>query len=117
MSTYHSRRAPIAITASHWLREELQHCAKDAGCELEYSTSVPDARPYVGRRPMVILGFDVLTRIRKPIRSARLVVVATLDAPNPRAFHHAGRVHASHVISLPDARAWLVEQLLHPTEH
>jgi hypothetical protein len=103
--------APVAVTASHWLRHELAHCEQDAGSIFDYTDSVPDARKYA-RRPMIIVGADRVARVRNPLYCGGLVVVTTLDPNDRRTFMHAGRIGAAYVISLPQARLWLAEQLL-----
>ncbi len=104
--------APIAITASYWLRFELAHCEQHAGSNFEYTESIPDGRKYARRRPMIIIGSDLVARVRKPVHCGGLVVVATLDPNDRRTFLHAARIGAAYVISLPQARSWLAEQLL-----
>jgi hypothetical protein len=104
--------APIAITASYWLRFELAHCEQHAGCDFEYSDSIPDGRKYAHRCPMMIIGSDLVARVRNPLYCGGLVVVATLDPNDQRTFLHAGRIRAAYVISLPQARLWLAEKLL-----
>lgn len=105
--------APVAITASRWLQQELRQCEQHAGCEFAYTTNIPDGRRH-GRRALVIIGFDLIARVRAPIRSRSHVIVATLDRADVAMFQHAHRIGAPYVIALPAARPWLVEQLLHP---
>ncbi|MEV7628810.1 hypothetical protein [Actinoplanes sp. NPDC089786] len=104
--------APVVITASHWLGQELRQVEQHAGCEIEFTSSIPDGRRNARRRPIVILGADLVTRVRKPIYCGGFVVVAALDFAGPRTFGHAARISASYVIALPNAREWLVDQLL-----
>jgi hypothetical protein len=107
-------RAPVAITASTWLRQELRLCEQHAGCEFDYADSIPDGRKNVRRRPLVVIGADLVSWVRKPITCAGLVVVATLDPADTRAFVHADRIRAPYVIVLPTARPWLADRILHP---
>jgi hypothetical protein len=106
--------APIVITASHWLRQELRQVEQHAGCEFEFTSSIPDGRRNTRRRPIVILGADLVSRVRKPVYCGGFVVVAALDVAGPRTFSHAARISASYVIALPNAREWLVDKLLDP---
>jgi hypothetical protein len=114
MATILSWRAPVAITASTWLRQELGLCEQHAGCEFAYAGCIPDGRKNARRRPMVIIGADLVSRVRKPILCAGLVVVATLEPADTRAFVHADRIGAPYVIALPTARPWLADRILHP---
>jgi hypothetical protein len=104
--------APVAITGSHWLRQELHLVEQHAGCEFEFTGSVPDGRRNARRRPLILLGADLVGRVRKPIHCGGFVVVATLDPDDRRTFSHADRINAPYVIALPNARTWLAEQLL-----
>lgn len=104
--------APIAVTGSRLLRAEPGICEQHAGWDFEYTESIPDGRKYANRRPLIIVGADLVARVRNPMRCGGFVVVATVDL-NERAFLHAGRIGAAYVIGLPHARGWLVDQLLH----
>jgi hypothetical protein len=104
----------VAITASSLLRAELRACGQHAGRHIEYVESIQDGRKYARRRPMVIIGADLVARVRKPIHCG-LLVVATVGPCGGQTFGHASRVGAAYVIDLPSARAWLVDQLLHVT--
>ncbi|MDG4834830.1 hypothetical protein O7627_36800 [Solwaraspora sp. WMMD1047] len=105
-------KATVAITSSHWIRQELHQVELHAGCEFEFTASVPDGRRNTGRRPIVILGADLVGRVRKPISCGGFVVVAALDVAGPRTFSHAARISASYVIALPSAREWLAYKLM-----
>jgi len=104
--------APVVITASHWLRQELHEVEQQAGCEVEFTGSIPDGRRNARRRPIVILGADLVGRVRNPFYCGGFVVVAALDVAGPRTFSHAARISASYVIALPSGRDWLADQLL-----
>ena len=104
--------APVVITSSHWLRQELHQVERHAGCEFEFTGSIPDGRRNARRRPIVIIGSDLVGRVRKPLYCGGFVVVATLDFAGPRTFGHAARISASYVIALPNGRDWLADQLL-----
>lgn len=112
MATKPRWQAPVTITNSHWLRQELHLVEQHAGHEFEFTGSVPDGRKNARRRPLVIIGTDLVARVRKPIHCGGLVVVATLDPHDRRTFSHADRINAPYVIALPNARTWLAEQLL-----
>lgn len=105
--------APIAVTGSRLLRAELAICEQHAGCEIKYTESIPHSRKYANRRPLIIVGVDLVARVRNPLRCRGFVVVVALDPNNERAFPHAERIGAEYLIALPNARPWLVDQLLH----
>jgi hypothetical protein len=113
--TTESRRggwlAPVAVTASYWLRRELDGCAHQAGVELDYTDLVVFARRQAHRRPMIIIGADVTARIRRPVRCGGLVIVAALDVPDAAGYAHAARISADYVIALPLGGPWLAERL------
>jgi hypothetical protein len=105
--------AVVAITASRLLRAELRIVAQDSGNDFEYANSVPHGRRYANRRPMIIVGADLVARVRNPLACGGFVVVATAGPDSRRMFAHAGRIGAVYVIGLPGARSWLAHQLLH----
>lgn len=104
--------APMAVTGSRLLRAELGICEQHAGWDFAYTDSIPDGRKYAGRRPLIIIGSDLVARVRNPMPCGGFVVVAAVEL-NDRVFAHAGRIGAAYVIGLPHARDWLVDQLLH----
>jgi hypothetical protein len=103
--------APVAVTSSYWLRQDLHQVEQHAGYEFEFTGSVPDGRRNARRRPIVIIGADLVGRVRKPLYCGGIVVVATLDPDDRRTFRHAARIGALYVIVLPRARDWLIDQL------
>ncbi|WP_341716573.1 hypothetical protein QQG74_21580 [Micromonospora sp. FIMYZ51] len=111
-STSGHRCTAVAITGSRLLRAELHAVEQDAGCEFDYADSVPDGRRYATRRPLIIIGADLLTRIRRPLTCRGLVIVATVNPPTDRLWEPAQRAGATYVIVLPTARGWLAHHLL-----
>ncbi|MEH1130372.1 hypothetical protein [Micromonospora sp. CPCC 206061] len=103
----------LAITASRPLRAELWIIEQHIGWVFEYNESILDGRRYASRRRLIIVGADLIARIRNPLSCGGFVVVATVNPDSPQMFTHAERVGASYVIVLPTARSWLVHQLLH----
>ena len=101
------QRAALAVTADPKLINELR------GCEpgIEITGSIPRARKIAHDRPMIIVGADLATRLRKPIAGAGLVVLAAIDLGDGRALGAAPRIAATYVIILPTARQWLIDQL------
>ncbi|KXK59539.1 hypothetical protein AWW66_23650 [Micromonospora rosaria] len=102
----------IAITGSRLLRAELRTVEQQSGHDFEYADSVPAGRRYASRRPLIIIGSDLVARVRKPLSCRGIVVVATVNPPDARVWTHAGRVGATYVIVLPTACSWLAEHLL-----
>ncbi|WP_238011546.1 hypothetical protein KZZ52_33640 [Dactylosporangium sp. AC04546] len=114
MSTRRTPLVPIAVTASRLLSTELMLCADEAGTFIEIATRVPAARPHARRRPMVLIGFDVVRRVRNPFPSGGLVVLAGFQPAGVTLFPDAHRLGIPYVIGLPAAKPWLVGQLMHP---
>jgi len=102
----------VVVTSSHWLRQELHQVEQQAGYEFEFTGSVPEGRRNARRRPMVIIGADLVGRVRNPFYCGGFVVVAALEVAGPQTFSHAARIHASYVIALPSGRDWLTDQLV-----
>lgn len=101
----------LVVTSSHWLRQELRQVEQQAGAEFEFTGSIPDGRRNARRRPMVIIGADLVSRVRNPFYCGGFVVVAALEVAGPRTFSHAARIHASYVIALPKGQDWLADHL------
>ncbi len=102
----------IAITASSWIRQEVEQVEQQAGCDIDVMDSLPDSRRNARRRPMIIIGADLIGRVRKPLYCGGIVVVATLAPDDRRAIDHATRINAPHIVALPHGRQWLAEKLL-----
>ncbi|MEV6812578.1 hypothetical protein [Micromonospora sp. NPDC051296] len=102
----------IAITGSRLLRDELRTVEQQAGYELEYADSVPAGRRHARHRPLIIIGTDLVARVRRPLSCRGLVVVASVNPPHTKVWGHAGRVGATYVIVLPTARLWLAHHLV-----
>ncbi|WP_092544555.1 hypothetical protein [Actinoplanes derwentensis] len=61
---------------------------------------------------MIIIGTDLVGRVRKPFYCGGIVVVAALTSDDRRAIDHATRINAAHIVALPHGRQWLAEKLL-----
>ena len=35
----------VAVTASYWLREEVEQVEQNSGCDIDVTDSLPDSRP------------------------------------------------------------------------
>ena len=103
-------RPVAAITASRLLRAELRVVEQATGWDFEYTDSIPCGRSLARNRPMIIVGADLVARVRKPLSCGGAVLVAT-DASDTRVFVHAARIAAAYLVVLPQGRPWLVDQL------
>jgi hypothetical protein len=104
--------AVAAITASRLLRAELGIVQQHAGWEFEYTQSIPYARRFARQRPMIIVGADLVARVRTPLACGGVVLVASTDFNDLRMFAHAGRIGAAYIVGLPTSSPWLVDLLL-----
>ena len=102
----------IAVTASYWLRQEIEQVEQTSGCDIDVTDSLPDSRRNARRRPMIIIGVDLVGRVRKPLHCGGIVVVATLAADDRHAIDNATKINAPHIVALPHGRQWLAEKLL-----
>jgi hypothetical protein len=101
------------LTASHWLREELQRCEQEAGTEFIYTATVPEARPAARRASMVLVGADRVRRLRRPLTCPNgLIILVALDTDDEQVFADAARLRAQFLVMLPTGRPWLVARLL-----
>ncbi|SCF23896.1 hypothetical protein GA0070558_1791, partial [Micromonospora haikouensis] len=64
------------------------------------------------RRPLIVIGSDLVARFRNRLACRGIVVVASVNPPDARVWVHAERVGATYVIVLPTASSWLVHHLL-----
>ncbi|MFI7077153.1 hypothetical protein ACIBO1_07660 [Micromonospora sp. NPDC049903] len=102
----------IAITGSRLLRTELRTVEQQAGYEFEYADSIPAGRRNARLRPLIIIGTDLLARVRKPMICRGLVVVASVNPSTSRVWSHGTRAGATYVIVLPTAGSWLAHHLV-----
>ena len=101
-----------AVTASRLLHAQLCVVEQHAGWDFEYTDSIPHARRFAHRRSMIIIGADLVARVRKPLSCGGAVVVATVDLTDRRMFAHAERIGAAYIIGVPQACPWLIDRLL-----
>jgi hypothetical protein len=104
--------AVAAITASRLLRAELRVVEQGSGWDFEYTDSIPDGRSLARHRPVIIVGADLVARVRRPLSCGGAVLLATVDVTDTRVFAHAARIAAAYLVVLPQGRPWLVDQLL-----
>ncbi|WP_300012300.1 septum site-determining protein Ssd [Pseudonocardia sp.] len=113
---HHQRRGLVMVSDPELLDAVLRLGAA-AGCELERAVDVTAARRSWHDAPVVLLDAAAAhqcTRSGLPRRGG--VVVAVRGEPPPAVWRHAVAVGAEHVVSLPDAEAWLVAALSEATE-
>jgi hypothetical protein len=93
------RWQPVAaLTASGLLRAELRSVEQHAGWEFQYTESIADARRFAHHRPIVIVGADLVARVRTPIACRGVVLVAATDVTDLQVFTHAERIGAAYVV-------------------
>lgn len=113
MSNPPVRRLPVALTASRWLRLELDHCARAAGTAFELADTVPAARRLARYSAILVVGPDKGRLIRRPLTGRRRVVIAASIDPDPQpTFAWSTRVGALYVVILPAGRGWLIDKLM-----
>ncbi|HEY0812367.1 MAG TPA: septum site-determining protein Ssd [Pseudonocardia sp.] len=99
------------------LLDAVLRLAAAAGCELQRVADPPEARRSWMGAPVIVLDDDAAQRCAAaglPRREGVLVVV--LAGPPAQVWQHAVAVGAAHVLSLPDAEAWLVRALAEAME-
>jgi secretion/DNA translocation related CpaE-like protein len=104
-------RLPLVVTADPDLLDDLLRLAAAGGSEVEVAPDPAGARPRYATAPLVVVGLDQLEpclRARLPRRS-RVVVAGRGELPEETWFN-ARHLGADHVVALPDAEAWLVDQ-------
>ncbi|MFY1703024.1 hypothetical protein ACN28G_14975 [Micromonospora sp. WMMA1923] len=102
---------PIAITGSRLLRAELRAVEEQSGFDIEYADTVAAGRRYARHRPLIIVGTDLVARVRKPLTCRGLLVVASVNPLDTRVRVHSQRLGATYVIVLPTACSWLTHHL------
>ena len=105
-------RPVAAITASRPLRAQLRVVEQHCGWDFTYTHSIRRARTHAHHRPMIIIGADLVDRVRDPLSCRGVVLVAALDLADPRQFAHAERITAAYVVGLPQGCPWLIDMLL-----
>ena len=99
------------------LLDGVLRLAAAAGCEMQRVPDPPQARRSWNAAPVVVLDEDAARRCGAaglPRREGVLLVVR--GAPPPQVWQHAVAVGAAHVVSLPEAEAWLVKVLADAVE-
>jgi len=112
-----SPRRGLVMISDTELLDAVLRLAAAAGCELHRVVDAAQARPHWGASPLVLLDAPAAQHCATAGLSRRGgVVVAARGAPPSDVWRHAVAVGAEHVISLPDAEAWLVATLTEASE-
>jgi secretion/DNA translocation related CpaE-like protein len=102
---------PLLATADNQLLDDMLRLAAAAGVELNVCHDPGDARRCWSAAPLCLVGTDLAAGLARlePARRPHVVLVGRDldDADVWRLAHHVG---ADHVVFLPDAERWLVEQ-------
>lgn len=110
------RRGLVMMTDPELLDAVLRLAAA-AGCELHRVVDAAQARPHWSASPLVLLDTAAAQHCATaglPRRGA--VVVAARGTPPTEIWRHAVAVGAEHVVSLPEAEAWLVATFTEASE-
>ncbi|MCZ7423744.1 hypothetical protein O7605_29975 [Verrucosispora sp. WMMA2121] len=103
---------PVAITGSRLLRTELHAVEQQSGYEFDYADTVAQGRRHATRRPLIIIGADLIARTRRRLSCRGLVLVASVNPPDGHLVARGRRVGATYAIVLPTAAGWLAHHLL-----
>ncbi|GAB3864262.1 hypothetical protein GCM10029963_74390 [Micromonospora andamanensis] len=103
---------PIAITGSRLLRTELHAVEQQSGYEFDYADTIAQGRRHATRRPLIIIGADLLARTRRRLSCRGLILVASVNPPDDHVAERGRRVGATYAIVLPTAAGWLAHHLL-----
>jgi secretion/DNA translocation related CpaE-like protein len=99
------------------LLDAVLRLAAAAGCEIERVVDPLQARCSWMEAPIVLLDDDAAQRCATAGLTRREgVLVVVLAEPPTQVWQHAVAVGAAHVLSLPDAEAWLVRTLAEAME-
>jgi secretion/DNA translocation related CpaE-like protein len=111
------RRRVLVMVSEPNLLDAVLRLAAAAECEMERVLDPPQARRSWIDAPVVVLDDDAAQRCATaglPRREGVLVVA--LAEPPAQVWQHAVAIGAAHVLSLPDAEAWLVRTLAEAME-
>jgi secretion/DNA translocation related CpaE-like protein len=102
----------LIVTSDQPLLSLIERCAAASGCDVVRASDDTLAREWLVA-PMVIIGVDALGGMAATLPRRTGVVVARLDdgEPDSVTWRESLGVGAEHVIVLPDAQSWLVDQL------
>jgi secretion/DNA translocation related CpaE-like protein len=111
------RRRGLVMVSDPELLDSILRLAAAAGCELLRTVDAGQARRHWAEAPLVLLDESAARSCaasRLPRRGG--VVVAVRGEPQEAVWQQAVAVGAEHVVSLPEAEAWLVAALAEAAE-
>ncbi|MFF1835067.1 septum site-determining protein Ssd [Streptomyces sp. NPDC058231] len=97
------------------LLDDLLRLCAAAGAEPEVHHALPEGRGGWERAPMVLVGDDAALRCRGAVRRRGVMLVGH-DQDTPDVWRRAVEIGAEHVLRLPDAESWLVDQIANAAE-
>lgn len=106
---------PLVVTEDIDLLDDLLRLCAAAGAEPEVHHGAPEDREVWRRAPLVLVGDDAVQRCRGLARRRGVMLVGR-NQDSPDVWRQAVEIGAEHVLRLPDAEGWLVEQLANATE-
>lgn len=110
-------RRGLVMVSDAELLDAILRLAAAAGCELHRVVDAAQARRQWSDTPLVLLDAPAARRCSQAALPRRgNVVVAVRGEPPPEVWRQAVAVGAEHVVSLPDAEAWLVATLAEAAE-
>jgi hypothetical protein len=101
----------VVITGSRLLRDQLRLAEQHCGVDFDYHHRIPDGRRYAVRREAIILGGDLIARIRKPWRCRGVVLAATFGPWTAQMVAYAERAGALCVFDLPTGMPSLIDAI------
>lgn len=111
------RQRGLVMVTDPELLDGVLRLAAAAGCELQRVIDAAQARRHWAQAPLVLLDAPAAQRCAQAALPRRgNVVVAVRGEPPPEAWRHAVAIGAEHVVSMPDAEAWLVAALTEAAE-
>lgn len=103
------RPSPLIVTADPALLDELLRLTAAAGVIADVAPDPAGARAWFVEAPLVLIGADAAEACARAglSRPSKVVVVGQGDPP----FEAAEELGASHVVTLPTAEPWIIQQL------
>ncbi|WEH40491.1 CpaE-like family protein [Streptomyces sp. NBC_01218] len=97
------------------LLDDLLRLCAAAGAEPEVHHGPPEDLGSWRQAPLVLVGDDAVPRCRGLARRRGVMLVGR-DQDSPDVWRQAVEIGAEHVLRLPEAEGWLIEQLANATE-
>ncbi|MGW0859117.1 septum site-determining protein Ssd [Streptomyces sp. NPDC002690] len=106
---------PLIVTEDIDLLDDLLRLCAAAGAEPEVHHGTPEDREVWRRAPLVLVGDDAVQRCRGLARRRGVMLVGR-GQESPDVWRQAVEIGAEHVLRLPEAEGWLIDQLANATE-